>query len=137
MFTVAEQNSFLVVIISHVYMYIYIHMCTCISRLYDSHTTNMYIVYTHRPHSIGVLFTNFCCIKHVQILLLLNQVKICRRPFHMSQTYTVPFLSTHIPYGLLNCPGPFPLLPNDLINSPSLVNIDTRLLPHSRTYTRL
>ena len=36
----------------------------------------MYIVYTHSPHSIGVLFTNFCCIKHVQILLQVNK-KFC------------------------------------------------------------
>ena len=43
----------------------------------------------------------------------------------LSLTYTVPFSSTASPSGLLNCPGPFPNLPNDLISSPLVENIDT------------
>ena len=43
-------------------------------------------------------------------------------------------LSTAIPQGHLNCPGSFPLDPNEVRNLPSHVNTETRWFLHSVTY---
>ena len=102
------------------YQYIHVHVKT-----------------TYKIHvSMNIINVQLLHVLHIHVDKI-NQVKICIRSLYVSQTYTVPFLSNPIPYGQLNCTGPLPLHPNALINSPSVLNIDIRLFPHSMTYTTL